>query len=61
MGRLRDEVSGLQPDPVLALREEPVAAAGALARLHEGLVAPRHSVQVVRMVIVVTLKQHKGR
>ncbi len=48
-----DEVPGLQPDPLLAFGEEAVVAAGALARLHEGLVAGGDAVQVVKVVVVV--------
>jgi len=46
-------ISGLQPDPLLALGEEPVVARDVLSSLSKGLVGGSHSVQVVHVVVVV--------
>lgn len=45
--------SGLQPDPLLAFRQESVVAGGTLTLLHQCFVATRHIRQVVDVVIVV--------
>jgi len=48
-----DIVPSLEPDPLLALGEEPVVARCALTSLHEGLMAHSHLLQVIHMVIVI--------
>lgn len=45
--------ASLQPDPLLALGQEPIEARGAFALLHQVLVARDDAVQVVHVVIIV--------